>query len=106
MEKKILLSVLFFTVIFLLALTINVQAASDIDSLKEEINSEKTEVTLDSNVTISNQTVTLDLNGKTLFMKGTITIANGGKLTVTGNGTVIAADKAINTLFGISKGGS
>ena len=50
-----------------------------------------------SNITVDGKSVTLDLNGHTISAanttKGNIDVTNGGKLTLTGNGTI----KSINT---------
>ncbi|KAB7788659.1 Ig-like domain-containing protein [Bifidobacterium cebidarum] len=67
--------------------------------------------TLTANIEIS-KNVILDLNGKTVKTAGfKFAVTNGGKLTVTGNGTVIntvAADEDnddLHAMFDVSKGG-
>ena len=106
MKKRFLLSI--FALTCLLFFSTNAKAATNFDELKDELNGNDSNVTLESSIVIDNEEKELDLNGKTLILNDTILVKDSGKLTVKGNGTVKSADARSGkfALFKVEKGGS
>ena len=102
---KKLLTITFIVLFVLLGMTLNVQAADVTtwaDLVDELANGTDTEVTLTSTASVTD-TQTLNLNGKTLTLKDSL-VVDGGKLTITGNGTIVTADA--DPLINVKNGGT
>lgn len=102
---KRFLTITFIVLFMLLGMALNVQAAevTTWTGLVEELaNGTDTEVTLTTTVSVED-TQTLKLNGKKLTLKDSL-VVDGGKLTITGNGTIVTAEA--DPLINVKNGGT
>lgn len=67
MKKKIICLSMFLFVMCALLFSTNSYAATNLTELKNELNGQNSEVTLDNKIVIDNTEETLDLKGKTLI---------------------------------------
>lgn len=106
MKKKIIYLSMFLFLMCVILFSTNSYAATNLTELKNELNGENKEVTLDNKIVIDSTEETLDLKGKTLITNDTIKVEGKGKLTITGNGIVKSNGDKKFSLIEVNKGGT
>lgn len=102
-QMRKFLTITFITVLILLGMSINVQAAevTTWEGLIDELaNGTDQEVTLSGDIIVPD-TQTLNLNGKTLKLNNSL-VVDAGNLTITGNGTI--SSETVSPLIRVNTG--